>query len=51
MLNMHSISHPRLKNNKFPIGFNVADLSDQLDSVEVKVRAGKIKLGMLDEAR
>ena len=34
-LNNCHVTHDRLKNNKFPIGFNIANLGDQLDAVKV----------------
>ncbi len=48
MLNKHSVNHPRLRDNKFPIGFNVADLGKQMSSVEVRTRDGVITLGSLE---
>ena len=46
VLNQHDVSHKRLPNNKFCIGFNIANLGSQLDELQVKVRTGDmIKLG------
>ena len=36
VLNKYSVDHPRLPKNKFPNGFNVANLGDQLDSAPIK---------------
>ena len=34
-LNIYNVTHEKLKGNKFSIGFNVANLDEQLDAVKV----------------
>ena len=44
ILNQHGVSHKRLPDNKFSIGFNIANLGNQLDELPVKTRNGLMKL-------
>lgn len=44
ILNKFNIVHPKLPNNKFSIGFNVANLGHQLDSLQVQVGQAKVSL-------
>jgi len=48
ILNKHNVSHKRLPGNKFSIGFNLANLGNQLDEHLVKTRNGNIKLGDIE---
>ena len=48
ILNQHGVSHTRLPDNKFSIGFNIANLGNQLDELPVKTRDAQVKLGDLD---
>ncbi len=48
LLNRFNIHHPYLPNNKFSIGFNVADLGDQLGQLIVKSKDGEVRLESLD---
>ncbi|MBB1420373.1 hypothetical protein H5200_00335 [Pseudoalteromonas sp. SG43-7] len=47
LLNKFKVVHPKLPDNKFSIGFNVANLGDQLDSIQVKVGQAKVSLSEL----
>lgn len=46
-LNKYGVVHPRLPGNKFAIGFNVANLKEQLDEAKVKVGSNLKRLGEL----
>lgn len=47
LLNKHNVANPYLPGNKFSIGFNVADLGNALDSVELNTNAGRRTVGEL----
>jgi len=42
-LDRYGVVHARLKNNKFSVGFNVANLGDQLDEAEVRTAGRLVK--------
>jgi hypothetical protein len=46
-LNKYSVTSQYLPDNKFSIGFNVADLGDALDSVELDTVSGQCTIGEL----
>lgn len=43
LLNKYDVTHPYLPDNKFSIGFNVANLGNSLDKLAVGVKGGSIK--------
>jgi len=45
-----SVKHQHLTNNKFSIGFNVADLGSVLDPLKVKTRSGVKSVGELKDS-
>jgi hypothetical protein len=47
LLNRYAVRHPELPNNQFSIGFNVADLGDQLDKLKVTAHGQVLTLGEL----
>ena len=47
LLNKFNVSHRKLPDNKFSIGFNVADLKYQLDALQVQVGKDTISLSEL----
>jgi len=47
MLSKFSIKHQYLPNNKFSVGFNVADLGSALDTLQVRTRHGSESVGNL----
>ena len=47
MLNKYGVEHEKLKKNKFSIGFNVANLGDQMDSALIKSKHDAETLGEL----
>lgn len=47
LLNKHNVVNPYLPGNKFSIGFNVADLGNALDSVELNTNNGRRTIGEL----
>ncbi|WJV65261.1 hypothetical protein PCO86_13080 [Pectobacteriaceae bacterium CE70] len=47
LLNKHGVVHKKLPDNKFSIGFNVANLGTQLDKLNVKTQEGECTLGEL----
>jgi hypothetical protein len=48
-LRQHDVHHERLKNYRFRMGFTVADLESQLDTLEVKTREkAKTTIGELE---
>ncbi|MFT5807908.1 MAG: hypothetical protein ACI9LG_002208 [Moritella dasanensis] len=47
MLSKFSVKHQYLPNNKFSIGFNVADLGTALDTLQVRTRRGSESVGDL----
>lgn len=47
LLNQYGVSHKRLPKHRFSIGFNIANLGNQLDELPVKTRTGQVKLGDL----
>ena len=49
LFNKHDITHPHLPDNKFSIGFNVANINSALDSLEVRTKLGVTNLGKLEE--
>jgi hypothetical protein len=48
-LNKYGVKHEKLKNNRLPIGFAVANLGSQMDSVKVKTQLVAETLGELKE--
>ncbi|MDX2321015.1 MAG: hypothetical protein QNK26_10525 [Moritella sp.] len=49
LLSKFSVKHQYLPNNKFSIGFNVAELGSALDPLEVKTRRGIKSISELKE--
>lgn len=47
MLSKFSVKHQYLPNNKFSVGFNVADLGTALDTLQVRTRRGSESVGNL----
>lgn len=47
LLKRHGASHPLFRGNKFSNGFNVADLGDALDSLQLATRNGPATVGQL----
>jgi hypothetical protein len=50
LLNKYNVSHQYLPDNKFSIGFNVADLGGALASLELKTSNKRCLLGQLESA-
>jgi hypothetical protein len=50
-LNNAGVKHPYLPRNMFSIGFNVANLSDALDSLVVRTKKGSASLGDLKQPK